>query len=309
MVATLERAVRAHPTQWFNFFDVWSPPRGRAVSGWRWSPPAWPRPSARTSTRSGPRCSPAPAGSRPSSAFPVADLRVGRGGEIKKLTRVSAGAACRTAAPRACSCRPPTSSPRRCRCGRADVDPARVAVVVGTALGGVEEGERALAGERGRAPAARRPLRRARTQPRPLARRARARAHRVHRLRVGRHRARRRRRPAAPGHGRPRGGGRLRHPLPLRDARLRRPALADARRGAPLRPPPQRAAPRRGGRARAAGARGGRGARRLGSLLGHASTGDGSHIAAPEPDGRGLERAVRGRRSPRRASRPRTSTS
>ena len=27
MVATLERAVRAHPTQWFNFFDVWSPPR------------------------------------------------------------------------------------------------------------------------------------------------------------------------------------------------------------------------------------------------------------------------------------------
>jgi KDO2-lipid IV(A) lauroyltransferase len=27
MVGTLERAVRAHPTQWFNFFDVWSPPR------------------------------------------------------------------------------------------------------------------------------------------------------------------------------------------------------------------------------------------------------------------------------------------
>ena len=27
MVVTLERAVRAHPTQWFNFFDVWSPPR------------------------------------------------------------------------------------------------------------------------------------------------------------------------------------------------------------------------------------------------------------------------------------------
>ena len=27
MVATLERAIRAHPTQWFNFFDVWSPPR------------------------------------------------------------------------------------------------------------------------------------------------------------------------------------------------------------------------------------------------------------------------------------------
>jgi Kdo2-lipid IVA lauroyltransferase/acyltransferase len=27
MVATLERAIRAHPTQWFNFFDVWSCPR------------------------------------------------------------------------------------------------------------------------------------------------------------------------------------------------------------------------------------------------------------------------------------------
>jgi lauroyl/myristoyl acyltransferase len=26
MVAALEDAVRAHPTQWFNFFDVWTPP-------------------------------------------------------------------------------------------------------------------------------------------------------------------------------------------------------------------------------------------------------------------------------------------
>jgi 3-oxoacyl-(acyl-carrier-protein) synthase len=32
---------------------------------------------------------------------------------------------------------------------------------------------------------------------------------------------------------------------------------------------------------------------RLGRLLGHASTSDGSHIAAPDPDGRGLEFAVR----------------
>ena len=30
MAATLERAVRAHPAQWFNFFDVWSPPRAAA---------------------------------------------------------------------------------------------------------------------------------------------------------------------------------------------------------------------------------------------------------------------------------------
>jgi lauroyl/myristoyl acyltransferase len=29
-VAALERVIRAHPTQWFNFFDAWSPPRGHA---------------------------------------------------------------------------------------------------------------------------------------------------------------------------------------------------------------------------------------------------------------------------------------
>ena len=26
IVAAFERVVRAHPTQWFNFFDVWAPP-------------------------------------------------------------------------------------------------------------------------------------------------------------------------------------------------------------------------------------------------------------------------------------------
>lgn len=30
MVAALERAVREHPTQWFNFFDVWAPPLAQA---------------------------------------------------------------------------------------------------------------------------------------------------------------------------------------------------------------------------------------------------------------------------------------
>jgi 3-oxoacyl-[acyl-carrier-protein] synthase II len=34
--------------------------------------------------------------------------------------------------------------------------------------------------------------------------------------------------------------------------------------------------------------------RRLGRLLGHASTSDGAHIAAPHPEGRGLLAAVRG---------------
>ena len=28
VVAALERVIRAHPTQWFNFFDAWSPPGG-----------------------------------------------------------------------------------------------------------------------------------------------------------------------------------------------------------------------------------------------------------------------------------------
>lgn len=30
MVGALERVIRAYPTQWFNFFDAWSPPHGRA---------------------------------------------------------------------------------------------------------------------------------------------------------------------------------------------------------------------------------------------------------------------------------------
>src|SRR3989442_2721721 len=73
--------------------------------------------------------------------FPVADLRVGRAGEIKKLRPL------------------PTTRPPACRAthlllaaaedllARAAItaEPARVAVVVGTALGGVEQLERALA--------------------------------------------------------------------------------------------------------------------------------------------------------------------
>jgi predicted LPLAT superfamily acyltransferase len=27
-LAALERVIRAYPTQWFNFFDAWSPPHG-----------------------------------------------------------------------------------------------------------------------------------------------------------------------------------------------------------------------------------------------------------------------------------------
>jgi 3-oxoacyl-(acyl-carrier-protein) synthase len=83
--------------------------------------------------------------------FPVADLRVGRGGEIKKLSRIKSWS------------RVPDCRATRLLVSAADevvaqsdvralltTDPARVAVVVGTALGGVEEGEKALAGDRRR---------------------------------------------------------------------------------------------------------------------------------------------------------------
>src|SRR6266566_3868016 len=86
--------------------------------------------------------------------FPVDDLRVGNGGEIKKLTRAIEWS------------RVPDCRASRLLVSAADdllshagarplpVAPERLAVVVGTALGGVEEGERALAGEVGRLPRA-----------------------------------------------------------------------------------------------------------------------------------------------------------
>jgi 3-oxoacyl-(acyl-carrier-protein) synthase len=79
--------------------------------------------------------------------FPVGDLRVGRGGEIKKLSRIKSWG------------RVPDCRATRLLVSAADelrtpsgvrplsLDPARLAVVVGTALGGVEEGEKALAGD------------------------------------------------------------------------------------------------------------------------------------------------------------------
>jgi len=79
--------------------------------------------------------------------FPVADLRVGLGGEIKELERI------KTSGP------VPDSRASSLLLSAADelvtqtglrplpLDPSRVAVVVGTALGGVEEGEKALGGD------------------------------------------------------------------------------------------------------------------------------------------------------------------
>ena len=78
--------------------------------------------------------------------FPVGDLRVGRGGEIKKLTRAVDWR-------RVPDCRATRLlvSAADDLCAQAgerplDVEPERLAVVVGTALGGVEEGERAIDG-------------------------------------------------------------------------------------------------------------------------------------------------------------------
>ena len=73
--------------------------------------------------------------------FPVGDLRVGRGGEIKKLPPVAAGVRSRAAALLIAAAADLT--------GRAALDaaPERIAVVVGTALGGVEELEHAVAGD------------------------------------------------------------------------------------------------------------------------------------------------------------------
>jgi 3-oxoacyl-(acyl-carrier-protein) synthase len=79
--------------------------------------------------------------------FPVDDLRVGLGGEIKELERIKFPS------------HVPDSRASRLLLSAADelvtqtgfrplpLDPSRVAVVVGTALGGVEEGERALGGD------------------------------------------------------------------------------------------------------------------------------------------------------------------
>jgi 3-oxoacyl-[acyl-carrier-protein] synthase II len=79
--------------------------------------------------------------------FPVADLRVGRGGEVKKLSRIKSWKRIRDC--RATRFLVAAADELSAQSGfrPLPLDPARVAVVVGTALGGVEEGERALAGD------------------------------------------------------------------------------------------------------------------------------------------------------------------
>ena len=87
-------------------------------------------------------------GISPIERFPVADLRVGRGGEIKKMSRIVHWG--RVPACRATRLLVAAADELCTEAGSRPVpaDPDRVAVVLGTALGGVEEGERALAGDR-----------------------------------------------------------------------------------------------------------------------------------------------------------------
>jgi 3-oxoacyl-(acyl-carrier-protein) synthase len=225
--------------------------------------------------------------------FPVDDLKVGRGGEIKKLTRVKDWG------------RVPDCRATRLLVSAADdlggqtglrplpVAPARVAVVLGTALGGVDEGDRALAGDRRRrrlrgwlydSPAHN--LARWLGADGPVITVSTACASGATAIGIGADLLR---------HGQAdlvvaggydplcrfvmRGFDALRsltrdHVRPF-DRRRAGLLLGEAAALVLL--------------ARDTDVSG----RRLGAVLGHASTGDGSHISAPDPEGRGLERALR----------------
>jgi 3-oxoacyl-[acyl-carrier-protein] synthase II len=75
--------------------------------------------------------------------FPTADLRVGRGGEIKKLPPAALGIRSRATALLIAAAADLGGR------ARLDAAPERIAVIAGTALGGVEELEHALAGDGG----------------------------------------------------------------------------------------------------------------------------------------------------------------
>jgi 3-oxoacyl-[acyl-carrier-protein] synthase II len=75
--------------------------------------------------------------------FPTADLRVGRGGEIKKLPAVAVPIRSRAAALLVAAAADLTSR------ARLEATPERIGLVVGTALGGVEELDHALADDDG----------------------------------------------------------------------------------------------------------------------------------------------------------------
>jgi 3-oxoacyl-[acyl-carrier-protein] synthase II len=221
--------------------------------------------------------------------FRVDDLRVGRGGEIKKLRAPRKGRLPRCRASALLTLAADDLLTR----ATLGADPARIAVVVGTALGGVEEGERAMA-ERGARVAA------AALYDGPahaLARRLSARgpvltvstacASGATAMGMGADLL------AANAADLVVAGGYdvlcrfvMRGFDALRSLTRERVRPFDRRRSGLLL-----------GEAAALVlmAREGDAPRsRLGRLLGHASSSDGSHVAAPDPDGRGLEHAVRG---------------
>ena len=176
--------------------------------------------------------------------FPVDDLRVGRGGEIKKLRPVlhAHHAGCR-----ATQLLLAAAQDLLARAAIAAA-PERVAIVLGTALGGVDQLERALArgghprhaaGALYDSPAC------------ALARRLDARGPVLTvatACAAGGDGARHRRGPAARRRRRRGDRRRIRRSVSIRDARFRRAALAHAGARASVRPPPQRAPAGRGRR-------------------------------------------------------------
>src|SRR5437899_2379240 len=216
--------------------------------------------------------------------FPVGDLRVGLGGEIKKLKRERRGDC------RASQLLFAAADDLRARASL-DAPPARVAVVLGTALGGVEEGEKALAGD----PSARRaaaalydgPARALRLGARgPVITVSTACASGATALGVAADLLR------SDAADLVVAGGYdilcrfvMRGFDALRSLTRDRVRPFDRRRSGLLLG--EGAALVLLARDRDAGER------RLGRLLGHASASDGAHVAAPDPEGRGLEWAIR----------------
>jgi 3-oxoacyl-[acyl-carrier-protein] synthase II len=223
----------------------------------------------------------------------VADLRVQRGGEIKKIGRIKNWRGV------------PDCRATRLLIAAADdlcaqaafrplpLDPTRVAVVVGTALGGVEEGEKALGGDRGRrrlrdalydAPAW--DLARWLGARGPVVTVSTACASGATALAVGADLLRSGEADAVVA-----GGYDALCRFVLRGFNALRSLSRDA-----VRPFDRRRGGLLLGEAGALGLlmreRDATGAR-LGTLRGYGSASDGFHIAAPEPEGRGLERAIR----------------
>jgi 3-oxoacyl-[acyl-carrier-protein] synthase II len=220
--------------------------------------------------------------------FAVDDLRVGRGGEIKKLPAPRHG---RLPCCRASALLVLAADDLLARAALT-ADPARVAVVVGTALGGVEEGERALRVRGARAAAAglydspAHALAARHAARGPVLTVSTACASGATAMGVGADLL------AADAADLVVAGGYdvlcrfvMRGFDALRSLTRERVRPFDRRRTGLL-------------LGEAAGlvlmARDADASRvRLGRLLGHASASDGSHVAAPDPDGRGLEHAVR----------------